>query len=119
MKFYFAMALATLALTGCSEKGSELAGSWKAKPPATNTEISVTFESGGKLTFTGANRPPLVGKWRIMPDAPPEGFKGIVEFGPADGDTQHGTAWSCGYKVSGDVLTFKDCDFADVSFKKV
>ncbi|WP_333630747.1 hypothetical protein [Agrobacterium cavarae] len=118
MKLRFVAVVAAIALMGCSEKGSELVGLWKAKQIGADTEMGMEFRSNGDVTLSAPSRPTVTGKWRLLDQTPPEGFAGIVELSPPGDDAKGTIPAKCAYRVAGDALTFKDCDFAQVVFKK-
>lgn len=118
MKLRFVAMLAAMVVTGCSEKGSELVGLWKAEQIGADTEMAVEFKSNGDVTLSSPSRPTVTGKWRIVDKTPSEGFAGIMELSPPEGDTKGTRPATCAYKVSQDALTFRDCDFEPVVFKK-
>ncbi len=118
MKSRYVAVVAAIALTGCSEKGSELVGLWKAKQIGADTEMGMEFKLNGDVILSAPSRPTVTGKWRMLNKTPPEGFAGIVELSPPGDDAKGTIPATCAYKVSSDALTFKDCDFAQVVFKK-
>ncbi len=80
--------------------------------------MRIAFQSNGDFKLTATDLQDLTGKWKALSEAPPQGFKGVVELGPAEGDVNSRRPERCAYKIEGARLYFANCGIPNLEFIK-